>query len=200
VHANSKLLFEKYARDYFQPGARVLEIGPDGFPSAYRSVVDPRQQMRWETLDVFRDERLSHVATSEYEFPLETGTFDVVLSGQVIEHVRKVWVWIREVARVCKPGGTVITINPVSWPYHEAPIDCWRIYPEGMRSLYEEASLDVLHCSWESLEAVGYRRYTPGASPEAQSRLLRLGGRVLGKFGFPLERSYDTVTIGRKRA
>ena len=40
MHANSKLIFEKYATSYFPPGTRVLEIGPDGFPSAYRSKVD----------------------------------------------------------------------------------------------------------------------------------------------------------------
>jgi SAM-dependent methyltransferase len=197
VHTNSKLLFEKYARPYFKPGVRVLEIGPDGFPSAYRSMVD-RPGITWETLDVFQDPRLTHVATSEYQYPLESDMYDIVVSGQVIEHVRKTWVWMREVSRVCKAGGIVITINPVSWPYHEAPFDCWRVYPEGMKALYEDASLDVIMSVWESLEAVGFRRYTPGASPEAQSRWLRLAFRALGRFGFPVERAYDTITIGRK--
>ena len=40
MHANSKLIFEKYATTYFPSGTRVLEIGQDGFPSAYRSMVD----------------------------------------------------------------------------------------------------------------------------------------------------------------
>jgi SAM-dependent methyltransferase len=197
VHENSKLLFQKYAKEYFPSGARVLEIGPDGFPSAYRAVVD-RGRLNWDTLDVFQDARLTHVATSEYSFPIADASYDVVLSGQVIEHVRKPWVWMREVARVCKSQGVVITINPVSWPYHEAPIDCWRAYPEGMKALYEDACLDVLLSVWESLETQGFKRYTPGASPEAQSRLLRAAHSVLGRFGFPVERAYDTITIGRK--
>jgi SAM-dependent methyltransferase len=197
VHANSKLLFQKYAREYFRSGARVLEIGPDGFPSAYQSLVGS-PGIAWETIDVFKDARLTYSATSEYEFPVESDKYDIVVSGQVIEHVRKVWVWMREVSRVCKTGGIVITVNPVSWPYHEAPFDCWRVYPEGMKALYEDASLEVILSVWESLEAEGYRRYTPGASPEAQSRLLRLVGRTLGKLGFPVERAYDTITIGRK--
>jgi SAM-dependent methyltransferase len=197
VHANSKLLFQKYATEYFSPGARVLEIGPDGFPSAYRSLVD-RGGLTWETLDVFKDARLTYVASSEYSFPIEDGRFDVVVSGQVIEHVRKIWRWMGEVSRVCKVGGVVITINPVSWPYHEAPVDCWRAYPEGVKALYEDASLEVLLSKWESLEASGFRRYTPGASPEAQSTRLRLAYQVLGRLGFPVERAYDTITIGRK--
>ena len=39
MHPNSKFLFEKYARGYFQPNMRILEIGPDGFPSTYRTMV-----------------------------------------------------------------------------------------------------------------------------------------------------------------
>jgi hypothetical protein len=30
--------------------------------------------------------------------------------------------------------------------------------------------------------------------------MLRLAGQLLGRFGFPLERAYDTITIGRKAA
>jgi SAM-dependent methyltransferase len=198
VHANSRLLFQKYAASYFPAGGRVLEIGPDGFPSAFQAAVNGRGGMTWETLDMFQDARLTHVATSEYSFPVADESYDVVVSGNVLEHVRKIWVWMRELARVCKVGGVVITLNPVSWPYHEAPIDCWRAYPEGMKALYEDASLQVILSHWESLEALGFRRYTPGASPEHQSRPLRLALRVLGRLGFPVERSYDTITIGRK--
>jgi SAM-dependent methyltransferase len=199
MHANSQLLFEKYARGHFSTNTRVLEIGPDGFPSAYRRAVDDGS-MSWDTIDVFHDARLTHVASSEYAFPIPDEAYDIVISGQVIEHVRKIWTWMREVARVCKTGGLVVTLNPVSWPYHEAPVDCWRAYPEGMKALYDEAGLDVILSTWESLEATGSRRYTPGASPEAQSPLLRLAGRLFGRFGFPVERAYDTITIGRKRS
>jgi SAM-dependent methyltransferase len=198
VHANSKLLFRKYAMGYFSPSARVLEIGPDGFPSAYRSLVDRGGTMTWETIDLFQNPQLTYVAASEYAFPVENERYDVVVSGQVIEHVRKIWRWMAEVSRVCKVGGVVITINPVSWPYHEAPVDCWRAYPEGVKALYEDSSLEVILSRWESLEANGFRRYTPGASPEARSTRLRLAYQVLGRLGFPVERAYDTITIGRK--
>ena len=77
---------------------------------------------------------------------------------------------MREVARVCKAGGIVITINPVSWPYHEAPIDCWRAYPEGMKALYEDSKLEVIFSGWESLEEPQFRNYMPGASREARPR------------------------------
>ena len=95
----------------------------------------------------------TYITKDEYHFPIEDNTFDVVLSGNVIEHVRKSWQWFRELARVCKPGGLVVTVAPVSWGYHEAPVDCWRIYPEGMRALHDEAGLKTEVAVFESLDA-----------------------------------------------
>ena len=197
MHTNSRLLFQKRAREFFRPGMRVLEIGPDKFPSTYCSLVADRS-ITWDTLDIWQDARLTYSATSEYSFPAPSDTYDIVLSGQVIEHVRKIWLWIKELTRVCKVGGLVITINPVSWPYHEHPIDCWRAFPEGMRALYEDASLEVLLSIFESLEATQYRRHIPGRSSEWQPRLLRNAYRILGRIGFPVECAYDTITIGKK--
>lgn len=84
--------------------------------------------------------------------PASDDTFDLVLSGSVIVHVRRPWQWMEELARVCRPGGVVATVGPVSWPYHEAPVDCWRVYPEGMRALCEDAGLVVEFSACESLE------------------------------------------------
>ena len=122
----------------------------------------------------------------------------MILAGNVIEHVRKPWLWLKEVCRICKPGGHVILIVPVSWPYHTAPIDCWRIYPDGMRALWEEVGLEEVKCLFESRELPGYRKYTPGAAPECQSKLQRWFFRLAGPFGFPVERAYDTIGIARK--
>ena len=198
MHPNSKLLFEKYAKQHFQPNLKVLEIGPDALPSNYQQIV-ANPAITWDTVDFPRKFPLTYTLDSEYSFPIPTDSYDIVLSGQVLEHVRKIWRWMPEVARVCKPGGLVITINPVSWPYHEAPVDCWRIYPEGMRALYDDAGLEVMTSVWESLELKHFKRGFPGRSPEDQHPTIRRVFSILGTFGFPAERAYDTVTIGRKR-
>ena len=46
----------------------------------------------------------------------------------------------------------MITIAPVSWPYHEDPVDCWRIYPDGLRALYDEVGLRTELALCEGLE------------------------------------------------
>lgn len=197
MHQNSELLFKKYAQAHINSGMRVLEIGPDGFPSSYQQAIHDSSVL-WDTIDIYDSDLLTFQAASEYMFPIPNNQYDVVISGQVIEHVSKIWLWMQEVARVVKPGGLVITINPVSWPYHDYPIDCWRIYPDGMRALYEHAGLDVLVSQWESLETPTYRK-KPGRSLHTRSRRSQIIWNILGKLGAKVEAAYDTVTIGIKK-
>lgn len=198
MHTNSKLLFHTYARDLFRLDSRVLEIGPDNFPSSYRKLIE-NETAQWDTLDIFEDSKLTYSNSEENRFPIPDNRYDVVLAANVIEHVRRPWIWLKEVCRVCKQGGHVVLVTPVSWPYHAAPVDCYRIYPDGMKALLEDAGLETIKCLFESRELPGYKRYTPGASPECQSKALRSFFRLAGPFGFPVERAYDTLAIAAKK-
>jgi len=192
MHLNSKLLFEKHALPHFRDGMKVLEIGPDVFPSSYRQLVD-NPTLQWDTIDMVESADLTFQNIDEYTFPIETDQYDLVLSAQVIEHVKKIWDWLPEVARVCKPRGTIVTINPVSFRYHEAPVDCWRIYPEGMRALYDSAGIDTVSSISESLEPFSTRARNTW-------RLLR---KLVFKGKIPstgLPPTLDTISIGTKRA
>ena len=198
MHTNSKLLFTTHARHLFRQDSQVLEIGPDGFPSSFRKLIE-KETAQWDTLDIFENPQLTYANSPENKFPIPDNRYDVVLAAQVIEHVRRPWVWLKEVARVCKPGGHVVLVCPVSWPYHAAPLDCFRIYPDGMKALLEDAGLETIKCLFDSEELPGYKRYTPGVSPECQPKIQRAFFRLAGPLGFPVERAYDTVAIGAKK-
>jgi len=200
MHPNSRLLFCKYARPYFKSGSRVLEIGPD-HPSTLRGLVN-EPSIDWHSVDIFAHPDLTYTASNEYSFPIADNVYDVVVAANVLEHVRKIWVWIKELSRVCKPDGHVITVNPVSWPYHAIPIDCWRAYPEGMRALYAEGGLEVIVSEWGALADAHVRRSVPGRSQTAilahEGWKTRAINRALVAIGYPTERAFDIVTIGRK--
>ena len=197
MHKNSQLLFEKYALPYFKPSLRVLEIGPGAFPSDYQRMAQ-RDGIIWDTLDIYDSPQLTYPKSPLYSFPIPNDAYDLVVSGQVIEHVAKIWRWMAELARVTKPGGRVITIGPTSWPFHEYPIDCWRIFPDGMKALSEDSGLIVEKSLHESLELPGTKRSLPGRSPAFQNKKLRLVYRLLGLVGMPVEKAFDTITIARK--
>ncbi len=226
MHANSELLFKKHALPYFSRDSRVLEIGPTGNPSHYCRLVND-STIRWHTLDIDTDylsggekHPLHIVSTSEYCYPVEDDMFDLVVSGQVMEHVGRIWTWLKELERITKPGGKIVIISPTSWPYHEAPIDCWRIYPDGMRLLVADFThLEVVVCAHECLESqfLDTPEIIEGRSSidlqmkpllKVRRKMLfnrvcaRLAGihRHFGNYIIPIEAAYDNICVLRKPA
>lgn len=200
MHDNSQQMFERYARPYFAPGMRVLEIGATLDTSAYRRAVGD-SSITWETLELVQLPGVTHVATDAYHYELPDDHYDVVVSGNVAEHVPRIWDWMAELRRIVKSGGLVVTVTPVSWPYHDAPIDCWRMYPEAMRALCDLTGLRLERCEWGSLEAASYWRVWSGQgriAARAWSRRRYAAYRVLSWFGYPVEVAYDMVAVARK--
>lgn len=197
MHENCRLVFDRYAKNYFAANARVLEIGPDRHPSTFRQLLG-RDETKWDTLDIRSWGPPTYISADGYHFPVPSGEYDIVFSASVAEHVREVWTWMKELARVCRVGGRVITICPTSWPYHEAPVDCWRIYPEGMMALYRSAGLEVEVCASLSLEEVGKAWRIPGRSlSHVKDNLKQVYQKSMAEGG-PCECAYDTIAIGRK--
>lgn len=152
MHLNSHLLFEKYALSHFSSNSMVLEIGPDSFPSRYRILAN--EVLHWDTLEIESSNATQSTFVSKelYKYPIKDNTYDIVLAGQVMEHIGEIWTWLTELKRIVKKEGLIILISPTSWPYHEAPIDCWRIYPEGMKNLVKLTNLEIVELKCESLE------------------------------------------------
>lgn len=203
MHPNSTMLFQKYALPIFKDGMRVLEIAPDGSPSTYQKIIG-KDTITWETLQLGSaadTDSITYIADDEYSYSIPDNTFDVVFCDQVAEHVKKIWLWTSELSRICKVGGYVIIINPVSWNYHEAPVDCWRIYPEGMKALYEQAGLTTLISKCESLHLdqslKDYPYLIPGLSYQTKSSPIKSFIKRMLKI--PIIYTLDTVTIGTKQ-
>lgn len=213
MHLNSELLFKKYAQEYFKENNKVLEIGPSGVPSVYQKIVGG-SNFQWDTLELYETyPGITYVSQHEYEYPVDDNKYDIVVSGQVMEHVKKIWTWLEELKRITKPNGKIIIINPVSWPYHEFPVDCWRIFPDGMRALADAAGLKVIKSEFESLEADDFRStFTPTIPGESycfldRSRWIRYIRAwnasihylpIVEKLKVPVQVAYDTISILEK--
>jgi SAM-dependent methyltransferase len=213
MHLNSELLFRAYAKSLFRDNLRVLEVGPAGIPSTYQKIVN-NPTITWHTLDLEQTfGGITYVSSKEYDYPVESESYDLIISGQVIEHVRKIWQWMAELKRIVKPDGLVIIVNPVSWPYHAFPVDCWRIFPEGMKALSEEVGLELVECSYESLEAAHFAgTYTPTIPGQSYAyfdlsrriRLIKMWNAcvhfipVVRLLKVPVEVAYDTISILKK--
>lgn len=157
MHPNSQNLFTIHAKPYFKAGMRVLEVAPESHPSTLcRTVNEP--SIKWDSINLEPEDKGYVIPKAEgmivthkpYEYPIANDTYDIVVSANVFEHVPKPWVWVRELARVCKRGGHVITVAPLNWGYHAEPIDCWRAYPDAMKGVYDDAGLNVEKALFDS--------------------------------------------------
>jgi ubiquinone/menaquinone biosynthesis C-methylase UbiE len=126
-------------------GAKVLEVGT-GSGAIAASLVDAVGPLgRVEAIDVV-DERVVtegvHFTRVEgTDVPFEDGSFDVVISNHVIEHVgdrRAQLRHLRELHRVLRPGGWAYLAMPNRWrvvePHFKLPLLSW--LPPRLRSRY----------------------------------------------------------------
>lgn len=146
MHLQSRRLMTNFAQGVqvlFAPDVRVLDVGSRDVNGTFREYF-PTQ--RYLGIDIEAGPNVD-VVVEEYSYPFADGSFPVIVSGSCLEHVRKPWLWMREVSRLLAPGGRLCVIAPFMHPYHEHPVDCWRIYPDGMRALMEDSGLTVLEAT-----------------------------------------------------
>ncbi len=146
MHNISVELMGQAIAEFVPAAARVLDVGsrsmngPDR-DGSYRAATCGRLYVG---ADIADGPNVDVVMPDPYTLPFEDGEFGAVISGQTLEHCREPYRLVREMARVLAPGGHMILIAPSSGPIHDAPMDYWRIMPDGMRALGEEAGLEVI--------------------------------------------------------
>lgn len=97
-------------------------------------------------LDIEAGNNVHIVVEDPYDWGIN-GTFDLVISGQCLEHVEYPWLTMEQIAKSLKPGGLHFNIVPSTGPVHRFPIDTYRYHPDGMNALCKWADLDVLELS-----------------------------------------------------
>lgn len=76
--------------------------------------------------------------------PCADDSFDVVLSTQVLEHVRDPEVYLSECFRVLRPGGRLLLSTHGMMVYHPDPVDYWRWTCAGLQRAVHDAGFEIL--------------------------------------------------------
>ena len=119
---------------------RVLDVGGADVNGSYRPIFD--ESVQYETLD----RKDASIIVQGYDWP-DIGDFDVVISGQTLEHDPKFWLTVKNMSSVTKPGGLIVVIVPSAGPVHRHPVDCYRFLPDSMpvfAEIMEAQLLEVL--------------------------------------------------------
>lgn len=145
MHKSSMTLMAGLLKQYAPTPGSVLDVGAYDVNGTYRDMCEAHG-LAYHGLDLSNGPNVDIVAESPYRWPVDTDAYDLVISGQCLEHVEMPWLWLLELKRVCKPLGMIIVISPgLGWHIHRHPVDCWRILPDGMRALAVDwAGLDMV--------------------------------------------------------
>jgi SAM-dependent methyltransferase len=111
------------------PGQRVLDYGCGGKP--YRSLFRGKFA-EYVGADLSQSEDTDLVLGRSGEIPVAAGSFDCVLSSQVLEHVEDPRRYLREAHRVLRSEGHLIISTHGIWRYHPDPLDYWRWTLDGL--------------------------------------------------------------------
>jgi len=160
-------------------GKTVLEVGSRavaGPESSVRPDVEGLGPRSYIGVDIIAGPRVDEVCdVSDLRQRFGDDSFDVVITTEMLEHVRDWRAAVSNLKRVVKPGGVlVITTRSFGFPHHGWPYDYWRYELDDIREIFSDFQLEVLEPDIESGPGVFVRATKPTAFRECDLRDFRL--------------------------
>jgi SAM-dependent methyltransferase len=136
-----------YLGPFMDTPLRILDVGSqlvEEGQGTYRGLFQ-RPDWRYDGLDVSPGLNVDIAVADPYDWvEIADDTYDLVISGQALEHVEFFWGTAFEIGRVLKPGGITALIAPSNGFEHRYPVDCWRFYADGMTALAKYLGFEVV--------------------------------------------------------
>lgn len=187
-------------------GLRILDVGCGTGTFNILPIINHLRDADIYGIDISREmiqvasrrfTKLRFKVADAHRLPFESDFFDVVISRQVLEHLKEPFRALKEMGRVVKKGGTVIVSTP-SWfgliaiPYFikkkigkMQPIDNW-FNPFSLKNLFRQAGLEIIIMG--STNIMPYHKRLPASflpvikfldKELGKMRLFSLAGRIL---------------------
>ena len=121
---------------------KTLDLGAGS--SKYRNIIEKRTS-EYVTFDMIKKEGID-VVGDILNLSFKDESFDTVISTQVLEHVEKPWIMVKEIQRILRKDGICILTAPFLVPYHADPCDYFRYTKKGIESLFKNENFEIIEC------------------------------------------------------
>jgi len=128
------------------PIGLVLDVGGD-----HRSYKDIFPGCAYRIANIVDAPGVTDVMGGPFNLPFPDNHFDLVVSGQMLEHCANPFRAVAEMKRVLIPGGRMILIAPSGGPRHDKQ-DGWRFMDDAFRFIAEDVGL-VTIADWITKDA-----------------------------------------------
>ena len=124
------------------PQGRVLDYGCADIP--YRRFFPP--SVDYIAADIPGNPDATLMINPDGTVPVPDDHVDVVLSTQVLEHVKDPALYLAECHRMLRPGGRLLLSTHGFMVYHPDPVDLWRWTSAGLQEAVNRSGLETLRC------------------------------------------------------
>lgn len=120
-------------------GRKVIEVGSYG-GGGVRPLITSWSPAEYVGVDLREGPGVDVVCNAESLVErFGSNSFDIVISTELLEHVRNWRNVLSDFKNICRPNGVIlITTRSKGYPYHGAPYDFWRYELEDINSLFSD--------------------------------------------------------------
>jgi SAM-dependent methyltransferase len=124
-------------------GKRVIEVGSYYVNGSLRSLIQLSSPSEYIGVDIEKGPGVDLICQADNlirEFGRES--FDIVISTEMLEHVKNWSLVISNLKNLCRPGGIIlITTRSYGFGYHAFPYDFWRYELEDVKAIFEDCEI-----------------------------------------------------------
>lgn len=142
MHPSSMENMRRMRDKYVSGRGRMLDVGGRGLHSD-RSYLTLFGGWDYHIADIEAGIGVTDVMPGPYTLPFPDGHFDLVVSGQMLEHCANPFRSVAEMVRVMKKGALIILIAPSAGPRHDKQ-DGWRFMDDAFKFIADEVGLTVV--------------------------------------------------------
>lgn len=127
-------------------GKRVIEVGSYDVNGSLRPLVKALDPSAYVGVDIMDGPGVDVVCDAgDLLDRFSEGSFDFVISTEMIEHVKNWRMIIHNLKNICKAGGGIlITTRSLGFFYHGYPDDYWRYEIEDLEYIFRDFAIEKL--------------------------------------------------------
>ncbi|CAB1067838.1 hypothetical protein D1AOALGA4SA_141 [Olavius algarvensis Delta 1 endosymbiont] len=123
---------------------RIIEIGSYNINGGLRPLIESYKPSEYIGVDIKKGPGVDIICRAEdilEKFGKES--FDVVISTELLEHVRDWKKVVKNIKSICKESGIIlVTTRSYGCHYHGHPFDFWRYELDDMRNIFSDCSME----------------------------------------------------------